>query len=522
MEGFYELNIIMKYKKSFNNFKKSGLVLLLFFIFLLTFYNYNFILNNHQNCSNPEYPKTSNNVAYEWDQIWSISENTYPNDVVLDNQGNIYITGYSTNYYLTGYDYFLMSIESRGNLNWSCIWGTKDSDFGYDLELFNSFFYVLGRSNYSYEITKLNREAIVGDTISLNERVSSLSQSMKMDQYGNFYIVGSNFSQDYDLYIAKLNLTGGTDWELIWDSGKEDWGDSLTLDIDNNVYAVGRSYNSDYSISSLTLLKCDNVGNLMWSSKKNFNDYFGINQIIVDQLGNIYIVGSQRYTSNEDYNIFLLKYSNLGVLQWNFIWGGNKNEHGDDLVIDNAGNIYVLGDTYSYGHGECDICLLKLNPDGDLLWTYFWGGSDYDYGKAISIDSHENIYVVGYTRSFGTAYYNLCLIKFGVDSDDDGLTDNDEEKIYLTDKYNPDTDKDGINDGDEINRYGTNPLNKDTDSDLFSDYAEIFIFSTDPSNSFNNPIFFASIYSLVGITGILIGLYIYISIKERREKEKGS
>jgi len=180
----------------------------------------------------------------------------------------------------------------------------------------------------------------------------------------------------------------------------------------------------------------------------------------------------------------------------------------------------LLGDTSSYGHGEIDVCFLKLDTEGNLIWTYFWGGSNYDCGKAIAIDFYENIYVVGVTRSFGSAYSNLCLIKFGVDSDEDGLSDNNEENVYLTDKYNSDTDNDGIHDGDEINIYGTNPLNKDSDSDLFSDYEEIFIFSTNPNNPFNNPIVFASIYSLIGATGVLIALYIYISIKERREKEK--
>ena len=515
MENFYEVTYIMQYEKQFTKIKKSGLALLLFFVFLLIFYNINLIINNHHTYSNQEIPKVSNNVAYEWENIWSIMESPSPNDLALDNSGNIYITGSNQNhYYLTGRDYFLMKLDSSGTLNWSCIWGSEYNDFGYALELFDSFIYILGCSNNNYEILKLNKDAIIEDVIYLNEQVSFFSQSMEMDQYGNFYLFGINKSQDHDFYITKLNLTGVTEWELTWDSGIEDWGATLTLDSDNNIYIVGKSYNS------LVLLKYTNSGNLLWSSTKDFNDYFSIKKIVVDQSGNIFIVGDERQDSNEDYDIFLLKYSNLGVLQWNFSWGGNSYDYSDDLVIDFTGNIYLLGDTYSYGHGEKDICLLKLDTEGNLIWTYFWGGSNYDFGKAIAIDFYENIYVVGVTRSFGSAYSNLCLIKFGVDSDEDGLSDNNEENVYLTDKYNSDTDNDGIHDGDEINIYGTNPLNKDSDSDLFSDYEEIFIFSTNPNNPFNNPIVFASIYSLVGATGVLIALYIYISIKERREKDK--
>lgn len=62
-----------------------------------------------------------------------------------------------------------------------------------------------------------------------------------------------------------------------------------------------------------------------------------------------------------------------------------------------------------------------------------------------------------------------------VDTDSDGLTDDDEINIYFTNPNNPDTDGDGLNDGDEVNVHGTNPLLADTDSDAFNDGLEVFM-----------------------------------------------
>lgn len=51
------------------------------------------------------------------------------------------------------------------------------------------------------------------------------------------------------------------------------------------------------------------------------------------------------------------------------------------------------------------------------------------------------------------------------DSDNDGLSDFEEENVYGTDPHNPDTDGDGVNDGDEV-KMGRNPLIKEALRDM--------------------------------------------------------
>ena len=92
-----------------------------------------------------------------------------------------------------------------------------------------------------------------------------------------------------------------------------------------------------------------------------------------------------------------------------------------------------------------------------------------------------------------------------IDSDDDGLTDNDEVQTYGTDPANADTDEDGLEDGqeielntdpliadsdedglldgEEVDNYGTDPLTADTDEDGLPDGDEVNDYGTDPLNS---------------------------------------
>jgi len=69
------------------------------------------------------------------------------------------------------------------------------------------------------------------------------------------------------------------------------------------------------------------------------------------------------------------------------------------------------------------------------------------------------------------------------DTDGDGLSDDDEVNIYLTDPGDPDTDDDGLEDGYEVdaNPYQTDPTLRDSDGDGFGDGVEVGA-GTSPTN----------------------------------------
>jgi hypothetical protein len=66
------------------------------------------------------------------------------------------------------------------------------------------------------------------------------------------------------------------------------------------------------------------------------------------------------------------------------------------------------------------------------------------------------------------------------DSDDDALSDHDEVKIHKTNPLKADSDGDGLKDGEEVNVYETNPLSPDSDEDGWNDYEEIYLLNTNP------------------------------------------
>lgn len=98
-----------------------------------------------------------------------------------------------------------------------------------------------------------------------------------------------------------------------------------------------------------------------------------------------------------------------GADPWYTTWGTSDYDYGNDIAIDSDGAIICVGDTDSDANWW-DMAVIKLDPNGTLLWANTWGYSDTDFGEAVVVDSARNIYCVGRTKYFTNE--ELLLVKY--------------------------------------------------------------------------------------------------------------
>jgi Bacterial Ig-like domain (group 3)/Beta-propeller repeat len=152
--------------------------------------------------------------------------------------------------------------------------------------------------------------------------------------------------------------------------------------------------------------------------------------IAVDSAGDAYVTG---YTASSDFPtmnpfqpakggevaVFVSKLNPTGsALVYSTYLGGSLGDQGSGIAVDSAGNAYVTGVTYSTdfpvtpgafqavcnGGSNCatygDAFVAKINPEGSALaYSTYLGGSNYDRGNGIAVDSAGDAYVTGYTGS---------------------------------------------------------------------------------------------------------------------------
>jgi len=204
-----------------------------------------------------------------------------------------------------------------------------------------------------------------------------------------------------DLFIVKYAPNGTLIWDINVGYLRSDEGYDIAVDSENNIYVVGKTYN--FGNTDVFILKFNANGTQLWNTTwgTSGNEY-GMG-IATDNKNNLYIVGTTNLYSIYEgtQNVFVIKFNSSGTQLWNTKWIGSNTDIGKGIAIDNDTNIYIVGYTDSYGAGKTDAFVVKYNSNGTQLWNLTWGGSDFDTGNGIAIDNSSNVYIVGGSRSFG-------------------------------------------------------------------------------------------------------------------------
>ena len=127
--------------------------------------------------------------------------------------------------------------------------------------------------------------------------------------------------------------------------------------------------------------------------------------------------GSTLTNSAGDDDLFPVKTDAAGNPVWQLTLGGTLEDDGGTVFQTPDGGYIVCGSTESYGAGEEDIWLVKVNASGGTVWTRTYGGTGDDTGGAMARASDGGFVLSGYTTSFGAGAGDVYLVKVNASGD---------------------------------------------------------------------------------------------------------
>jgi hypothetical protein len=250
-------------------------------------------------------------------------------------------------------------------------------------------------------------------------------------------------SYDGEIFILKLDSSGSYQWHTFYGSYDRDWGNSLAMDGDGNLYVTGASENSwdgpdeqsplnafsgtgSYD-GEIFILKLDSSGSYQWHTFFGGSDWDEGYSLAVEVTGNIFATGfsdnswdgpegqSPLNAFSESGDIFVLKLDSSGAYQWHAFYGSGAEDTVNSLAVDATGNLYVIGVSENSWDGpggqsplnafsgtgfyDVEIFILKLDSSGAYRWHTFYGCSSYDYGHSLAVDVTGNTFVTGYSSN---------------------------------------------------------------------------------------------------------------------------
>lgn len=189
---------------------------------------------------------------------------------------------------------------------------------------------------------------------------------------------------------------------------------------------------------------------VLWSSYYGGSGYDEVSASCVDFEGNIYVVGFtsaintiadggfQNTYAGGNYDAYVAKFSMDGQRMWASYFGGSGSDFGENIAIDDAGNLIITGSTSStnltsggaettYQGGAYDAFYAVLTSEGEHYHSGYIGGSGTDEGVDILFTESDRFVVITKTNSsnlpvmFGeyAGSYDIYMASFYLDGSPD-------------------------------------------------------------------------------------------------------
>jgi hypothetical protein len=342
--------------------------------------------------------------------------------IALDPSGNVYATGVfrvtadfdpsAGVFNLTSAgdaDIFILKLDASGNFLWAKQMGGIVNDFGFSI--------ALDASNNVYATGSF------GDTADFDPGI------------GTFDLISAG---NTDNFVSKLDSNGNFLWAKQLGGTDDDDSYAIAVDAIGNVYTIGTFYATadfdpgvgTYNLTAvgqydIFISKLDASGNFSWAKQIGGAMSDEGYAIAVDASGNVFTTGSFAGIVDFDpgagtfnltaglgnLDVFVSKLDVSGNFLWARQFGGMNlpdGGQGRSIALDAFNNVYTTGfftGTVDFDPGAAtfnltsagayDIYISRLDAYGNFVWAINMGGTDYEVGRGLALDTTGNVYSTG-------------------------------------------------------------------------------------------------------------------------------
>ena len=294
------------------------------------------------------------------------------------NDGGFIVAGYTDSFYDNDDDMWVLKLDKYGKVQWQKTFGAKYAD------------------------DQANAIQQTSDGGFIIAGIAAFAP-------GNYFLddkpVFPDVGGSYDFWVLKLDKNGDIQWQRFYGGSSGDEAFSIQQTTDGGYIVAGHT---DFlgsetdtfgaGASDFWVLKLDENGDIQWQKTyggSGFDEAYAIQQTTD---GGFIVAGNTSTFGAGNKDIWILKLDTNGDIQWQKTYGGDSYEYIDGanpIQQTTDGGFIVAGNTITFGAGNEDIWILKLDTNGDIQWQKTYGGEYSDVGSSIQQTTDGGFIVTG-------------------------------------------------------------------------------------------------------------------------------
>jgi uncharacterized delta-60 repeat protein len=359
-------------------------------------------------------------LAQTWARTYGGNQVEIAYSVRTTPDGGFIVAGFTDSFGSGGADAWVLRLDGDGNLLWQKAFGGSGTDGAYAVRpLPDGGFVVVG---YTYSFTAggesrawVFRLSPTGSLVWQKAYGPGVAYGLDLTPDGGFVVVGATTAfgaAGLDTWVLRLDAQGDVVWQKRYGGGGSDVGYSIRTTFDGGFVVAGFTTSFGAGSYDAWVLRLDAVGNVLWQRAYGGGLQDWANSVDLTTDGGFVVAGYTESFGVGANDVWVLRLDGSGSVQWTTTYGGAADDYAYAVQTLPDGDLVVAGFTTSFGAVYLgDFWVLRLRPDGGVVWQKRYGGVSYDWAYAIQAMPDGGLVIAGMSQSFNALNRDVWVVR---------------------------------------------------------------------------------------------------------------
>ncbi len=369
--------------------------------------------------------KTFERKQFYWANAYGGESFDYATAVAVTPDGEVVVAG-QTRSFGAGYeDVWVIKLKANGSVKWQKTYGGKLFDSVGAIALTKDGDAIIAGDSTSFDtsagnawVLRLDKDGNIKWQRTYGGKYGDYARAVAVADNGDIIVAGYTLSfgaGNADVWVLRLDENGNIKWQKTYGGRDDEYATAIAITPEGDIIVVGSTFSSGAGDWDIMVLRIDKDGNVKWQKTYGGKKMDEASSVALAKNGDILVAGSTHSFGAGNKDVWILRLDRDGNVKWQKTYGGPGRDSAYAIAITPDNDIIVAGETNSFGAGNLDVWILKLNENGNVKWQKTYGGESDDWAAAIAVTPEGDTVAAGSTFNFGTVGGDFWVLKLPPD-----------------------------------------------------------------------------------------------------------